>query len=257
MHPLSLSLTSTLLVASVGLGVLAGALLAIDLLASRSTFAKSTRRLISRVLSPKVLLAAVLLASLFGSRFLATQLIQTLQANDDQILLDLEDLPVSQCAARTDRGRTVELFHFAIHTSTEEVERFMRVTEAFQQQAIRLRDADPKANCHGWVFTGGAYGVRDSDVRLILEDNGYTLTSDPRDGDLALYSQNGQLTHSGLARRPVPHGPILVESKWGPFGLYLHPPEKQPFSGLCQFYRSPRPGHLLSISATATSPSAE
>jgi len=105
MHPLSLSLTSTLLVASVGLGVLAGALLAIDLLASRSTFAKSTRRLISRVLSPKVLLAAVLLASLFGSRFLATQLIQTLQANDDQILLDLEDLPVSQCAARTDRGR--------------------------------------------------------------------------------------------------------------------------------------------------------
>ena len=257
MPHLSLSVTSTLLAASVGLGVVSGILLGVDLLASGSSFANSTRRLLAGLFTPKVILAAVLLASLFGSRFLATHLIQTLQASDDQFLLDLEDVPVSRCTARTDQGRTVELFHFAIHTSTEEVERFMRASEALQQQVIRLRDADPKANCHGWVFTGGEYGVRDSDVRLILEDNGYTPTSDPRDGDLALYFQNGQLTHSGLARRPVPHGPILVESKWGPFGLYLHPPEKQPFSGLCQFYRSPRPSHLLTISTTAPSPSAE
>jgi hypothetical protein len=257
MHPPGLTLTFTLLATSVGAGTIASVLLGIELLAAGSTFAKATRRLLARALTPKTLLAAVLIASLLGSRFLATHLIQTLRAQDNQYVLDLEDLPVLQCEARTDKGRAVALFHFAIHTAADEVERFMRASETVQTQVIRLEGANPAANCHGWVFTGGAYGVRDSDVRLILEDHQYETTNEPREGDLALYFQDGQLTHAGLARRPDPRGPILVESKWGPFGLYLHPPEKQPFSGLCQFFRSPRPGHLLTITTPAVISSAE
>jgi len=47
------------------------------------------------------------------------------------------------------------------------------------------------------------------------------------------------------------HTPILVESKWGPFGVYLHGVEQQPFPGQCRFFRSTRSGHLLTLRSTA------
>jgi hypothetical protein len=41
------------------------------------------------------------------------------------------------------------------------------------------------------------------------------------------------------------HAPILIESKWGPFGVYLHTVDMQPFRGSCKFFRSSRADHLL------------
>jgi len=53
--------------------------------------------------------------------------------------------------------------------------------------------------------------------------------------------------HTGLVRFVDDDGVILIESKWGPLGVYLHPPEAQPWGHDFTFYRSPRPGHLLRL----------
>ncbi|MBW8886012.1 MAG: hypothetical protein JF612_14835, partial [Planctomycetia bacterium] len=47
--------------------------------------------------------------------------------------------------------------------------------------------------------------------------------------------------------RMAKHAPILIESKWGPLGVYLHTIEKQPFPGTWMFYRSARVDHLLAM----------
>jgi len=45
-----------------------------------------------------------------------------------------------------------------------------------------------------------------------------------------------------------------VESKWGPLGRYLHPPECQPWGGHFSYYRSSRDGHQLRIVTAAEGP---
>jgi hypothetical protein len=110
---------------------------------------------------------------------------------------------------------------------------------------VRLADPQPVCNCHGWIFTGGQLGIQDPHIPSILEENGYTVVQSPREGDLAIYRINDGIKHSGVVRRTQPGSPIMVESKWGPFGAFLHPVDAHP--GSCTFYRSPRGGHLLAI----------
>ena len=40
-------------------------------------------------------------------------------------------------------------------------------------------------------------------------------------------------------------GKVVIESKWGCLGCYLHPPEGQRYSTSWRYYRSPRKGHFL------------
>jgi len=117
----------------------------------------------------------------------------------------------------------------------------------FQTKVLRLTGPNADCNCHGWIFTGGQYGIRNSDVPMILADNGYLRVESPQEGDLAIYDNRGEYTHSGRVRLTRPEGGVLIESKWGPFGVFLHALDAQPFSGVCTFYRSPRSGHRLEI----------
>jgi len=257
MHPPSAALQLTLLLTSLGVGAMASLFLGLECLAGQSARAQLVRRMLSRVLTPKILWGFVLVASVIGSRYLAAQLLGSLHRLDQPQAVDLQDMPVFDHEARTDKGRSIGLFHFHVFNSAAEVEQFMQASERDQRHVIRLADANPAANCHGWVFTGGEFGIRNSDVRSILEDNGYVAVAQPREGDLAVYIRDGQITHSGIARLPDPRAPILVQSKWGPFGLYLHPPNNQPFSGVCTFYRSPREGHAIRLSSIGSTESSE
>src|SRR5262249_1057001 len=132
-------------------------------------------------------------------------------------------------------------------STAAEIERFIDLHETDLTQIIRLADPNSAANCHGWVFTGGKYGIRDPEVERILLDNGYAEFAAPREGDLAIYRSGNKITHSGIVRIADKSTPILIESKWGPFGVYLHGVEKQPFAGQCIFYRSSRSGHVLTL----------
>ncbi len=205
---------------------------------------EAARQRMTRLLTPKVAWALVLGMSLIASRYLAAHVLHSLDRQSPPQSVDLEDLPVRLTEALTDKGRTIGLFHFKIHSTAAEIQQFIDTHED-RSQIIRLQEPNSAANCHGWVFTGGAFGIRDPEIASILKDNAYTEVTEPREGDVAIYVSDHSITHSGLVRMADKHAPILIESKWGPLGVYLHTIDQQPFPGACHFYRSSRPDHLL------------
>jgi hypothetical protein len=110
---------------------------------------------------------------------------------------------------------------------------------------IRRGPANDYANCHGWVFTGGHFQLGGSDVAVILKENDYQEIPEPRPGDLVVYRENGNISHTGIVRYVAAGQPVLVESKWGNLGIYIHPIDQSLYGTDYTIYRSPRTGHLL------------
>lgn len=158
--------------------------------------------------------------------------------------------PVTAIPARTDRDRPVPLY-----TSSDQslpLPQVLAKEKTFLQspnlsdRLIRTAAPDPSYNCHGWVFTGGRFWVKGAAVEPILEDNGYYPVSGPRAGDLAVYRDDqGAIVHTGLVRAAAGESFILIESKWGRLGRYVHAPHVHCYPAGCTYYRSPRAGHLL------------
>jgi hypothetical protein len=111
--------------------------------------------------------------------------------------------------------------------------------------AIRSQPADDRSNCHGWVFTGGRYWVSETDVEIILAENGYRAVPDPRPGDLAVYRVDGVVTHTAVVRYVAPGMPVLVEGKWGRGAVFLHAAGESGYGTDFTYYRADRAGHLL------------
>jgi hypothetical protein len=213
---------------------------------------ESARAHIGRLARPKVVWAAMLGVSLIAARYLAAGVLSSFDLPPPREV-DLADVPVRATEAITDKGRAISLFHFKMYSTATEVEQFIETNEKDRAQLIRLLAANPASNCHGWVFTSGQYGIRDTDVAAILTDNDYLEVHEPREGDLAVYTAHDQkICHSGLVRIANKHEPLLIESKWGPFGVYLHAVKAQPFSAECKFYRSPRESHVLALRRSPT-----
>jgi hypothetical protein len=144
----------------------------------------------------------------------------------------------------TDSGRKIELFHYDEREDPETLDQLLVKDEDLLQKVIRVAGPDTVCNCHGWVFTGGQYGLASEDVDAILADNGYVVVDKAREGDVVIYRDDlGGVRHSGLVRFVGTDDLVLVESKWGPLGLYLHPPQDQPYGDLFHFYRTSRPGN--------------
>src|SRR5262249_10677123 len=91
------------------------------------------------------------------------------------------------------------------------------------------------------------FHVRSTYVDKILEDNGYSTAAKPQAGDAIVYrNEFGIIVHTGVVR--LANGDsVLIESKWGPLGRFLHAPADQAYSTRWIFYRSPRNGHVLRI----------
>jgi hypothetical protein len=171
-----------------------------------------------------------------------------------------------QFEAATDAGRRIPLCHFQAYVfplqgqqltfhPDKDGQLFLEMAEQnflanTKQEAAKLdclAGPTTACNCHGWIFTGGRFVVEDSDVLTVLTDNGYFLVTEPRDGDIAMYLSGQRFAHSGFVRLDRSRSQVLVESKWGPFGVYAHEPQAHPFPGECCYYRSNRRGHILTI----------
>jgi hypothetical protein len=128
-----------------------------------------------------------------------------------------------------------------------------------RERFIRTAPYDPRYNCHGWVLTGGRYWVKCQDMAAILQENGYEPVASPRAADLVVYRDaKGMVTHSAVVRVAGSDTPVLVESKWGRAGRFIHPVDAHGYGGDYQYYRSPRPGHLLAgLGGETPSPSPE
>jgi hypothetical protein len=111
---------------------------------------------------------------------------------------------------------------------------------------VRTGPPDPTYNCHGWVFAGGLGWVYPESVDQILRENGYHVVVQPRVGDVICYRDESDLPmHTGIVHATSIDGQILIESKWGLMGRYIHGPADQPCGSNYRYYRSARNGHLL------------
>ena len=159
-----------------------------------------------------------------------------------------------QCAI-TDQGQQLPLYRWAVDDAKYEnyvassASRIAALHDAIIERARPSREA----NCHGWVFTGGQFLLRGRGVEQILSDNGYSSTERPVPGDLVIYRDaSGEILHTGLVRGVLDDGTVIVESKWGLDGRYLHRPEAQPYSSSFFYYHTPRATHLIKIGERPT-----
>jgi hypothetical protein len=102
-------------------------------------------------------------------------------------------------------------------------------------------------NCHGYTFTDGDVWINDDQVQNILDDNGYSVTTDPVVGDIVIYTESGGITHSGVITEVSGNVVKKVVSKWGATGLYEHAPDDAPnIYGAWEVYHTDRDnGNLL------------
>jgi len=151
--------------------------------------------------------------------------------------------------ARTDAGTTVPLFEPTPNavTATHDLEaRYLRDL-GLDAKLIQTAPPEMKYNCHGWIFTGGRFWLRGNQVETILKENGYHAVERPRAGDLVVFrNSNGEVSHTGLVRAGGKGDSILIESKWGRFGRYVHGPQEHGYRGHdATYYRTSRGSHLL------------
>jgi len=215
------------------------------------------RRWASRLLDPRVVWGSLLILFPLSSVCLTYGLNRPPPADPPSLELPLEPARVDRVAAVTDAGRDLEVFNYAFHELADAIDQveWLRGQEesylgngSWKWQVIRVGDPNLTSNCHGWVFTGGRFAIRCADVDGILADNRYCQTSRAQPGDVIVYRDGqGRVLHSGVVRFVAGNGLVLVESKWGPLGRYLHPPECQPWGGRFAYYRSSRGGHQLRI----------
>ena len=202
---------------------------------------------IVRRLPRKAIWAVALVFSVLAARWLASEVLVPHNQTGTRPTFSVQDDLVAHLEAVTDLGTRMPLYHSRFYGPAAEVSLYTIQLEAEQGQVIRLYDANPVCNCHGWVFTGGEFALRDFDVPTILTEHGYFEVQELQPNDLAVYFDGSHVTHTGLVRLVDASGLIVIESKWGPFGVYLHPPYGQPFAGTCKYFRSHRSDHTLAI----------
>ncbi len=158
--------------------------------------------------------------------------------------------PADEARALTDRGGSINLYSAVANPAAVVPNRdALAAAEArhFVDRRIKRRDAGRRANCHGWLFTGGRYFLGPDDVERILAENGYRSVASPKPGDLIIYRDSaGNIVHSGLVRL-ADKELVIVESQWGASARYLHEPAEQAYSASFTYYRSARAGHLVRI----------
>ncbi len=163
---------------------------------------------------------------------------------------------INEQVAVTDAGRRIPLFRWEVSDAEyrqyrqSEAVRLSMITQA----AIPRSPSNMHANCHGWVFSDSQFLLQGRYVEWILKDNGYTRTQSPDPEDLVVYrDEHGAIVHTGVVRGVLGDGTIMVESKFGLDGLYLHEPQAQPYATDFVFYHSDRRGHTIAIE-DSTSP---
>jgi hypothetical protein len=185
--------------------------------------------------------------SWLGYRALA-QMEGTVAEFDNQLATagtDLEVVPT--VTAQTDKGTPIRVFTNRIGGNPDHSaeDAFLRGA-ALENRVIQTAPPDKTYNCHGWTFAAGQYHLVGREVELILADNGYTPVEQPAVGDVIVYrDETGAITHTGVVKATGADGVVLIESKWGVMGRYIHTPENQCYGPNFTYYRTPRPGHLL------------
>jgi len=204
-----------------------------------------------RIAKPRLIWLALLIGSPLYATYAVTKLAEPPDSLEwvHSVVLRRDEIPGIRIV--TDRGRKLKLYRFVVTDEAAEAERHWVAEGRLECHIIRTGEVDPSSNCHGWVFTGGRYAIHPDDVESILEDNGYQPVASPSKGDLIVYrNEAGVVMHTGIVLEVVHENLVLIESKWGPLGRFLHPPEYQPYGANYSYYHSSREGHQMPIVET-------
>jgi hypothetical protein len=230
-------------------------LLALWTLLSLGVRTKPIRGAIVFVTRPAAVMAVLLVLSLSAAVYVNTLSRMPASEIDLPVMVGSGYHTLDGFVALTDLGQPLPLIAYNDEPLLNESEKQYLAGTKFQHQIIRLHEPTTTCNCHGWVYTGGRFAIQGCFVDGLLSDNGYAEVSEPRAGDVVIYRNAvGGIEHTGLVRMVGQDGLILVESKWGPLGVYLHPIDSQPYGVSRKYYRSPRAGHLVSIVPESSAP---
>jgi hypothetical protein len=240
-------------------GLLALAMIPFVLLGS-GQLTRALRTMITAIGRP-VVRSALLTAGGIG---LAIGSVVVFERTDNRILNEIEtdfalfhaQVPANPSIhekVATDRGTPIEIRESTAPRAVElvnDMESRLLAAGSFREKMIRVGPADDRSNCHGWVFTGGRYILRGTDVEVILNENNYHQESTPRPGDLVIYrgTPGGSITHTAVVQYAIDGEPVLVRSKWGSLGIFTHAVDQSPYGTEFSYYRSARSGHRLVIS---------
>lgn len=120
----------------------------------------------------------------------------------------------------------------------QDVEMVFRGTH-FPNGAILSAPPDPNYVCHDWTFFGGVSDPRCDDIEKHLKDAGYIPVNDPRVGDVIIYrdASGRSIVHSGIVKAIGDRNFVLIESKWGDRGRYIHLPTVSGLTTNHSYYR--------------------
>lgn len=124
----------------------------------------------------------------------------------------------------------------------------------YDLQFIRTSQPEPSYNCHGWTFAGGKRAVGDGEVYRLISGFRYRPVIIPEPDDIVVYfDRQNILCHSGIVKATGANGFVLVESKWGALGRFMHKLEAPQVAASHAYYRKVqmppmssrrfRPGH--------------
>jgi hypothetical protein len=116
----------------------------------------------------------------------------------------------------------------------------------FPNGVIRTAPPDAGSVCHDWTFGGTRYSDG-TPVATLLAD--YRPVIQPRPADVIVYwGPSGEAVHSGVVRA-VGHGEfVVIESKWGHLGRYLHLTGVSHFPSRYTYHRRVTDAYLQAVS---------
>lgn len=105
-----------------------------------------------------------------------------------------------------------------------------------EDAVIKKVSANAIYNCHGMTFACRRTCIPDAeykDIVNILSDDGYEKIRDAETlpGDVILYYEKGQVSHSGIFLYVNEQEKKMILSKWGSGGEYIHPIDLCPYIG--------------------------
>jgi len=100
----------------------------------------------------------------------------------------------------------------------------------------RPTDVSLQYNCHGLTFASRRTAITESDaIQSILDDDGYKVVGDGEVsvGDIVVYSEYGDFSHSGIVTRVDSIGSVKIVwvlSKWGRAHEVVHKLRECPYA---------------------------
>jgi hypothetical protein len=120
--------------------------------------------------------------------------------------------------------------------------RLTEMNDSFKQKwfpfgVIQTGPPDESYVCHDWALGHEAKEQVKGEIDEVLRKQGYRRVPRPFLGDVIVYrSPGGSIMHSGVVKAVGKNGFVLIESKWGALGRYLHEPKVEGLEASYAYY---------------------